>query len=229
VWRKNAELVLHEEHFDDDNFLTSVGYMTLLESPNDSYQLKRLPFRTYKIHNSNLDFVNEDVFSFWKKIGTLMWHLCLDMCTFKTSEDFRKIVFELTPNLESLELYANRFTEDRPSDKAIRLDPTRKEHLKPINIQKNLKKFHADLETAYDDDDDDNSTDFDSDYILPTTWMELFVHFPKIDGISLQSITNEDGESIEELVEFLKSMEIIRDNVGSEYFAKLKLLDVFEA
>jgi len=228
IWRKNAKLKIFEEDVDEDNdgVLTDAGYMTLLQSPEDRYQLKKQPFRKYIITDWDLNFdQDEEKLGFWTKVGPLMRHLCLDSCTFERVEDFRKILFELTPNLESLELNQNKFKCDRPIQKASRLDPTRKEHLKPENVQKNLKKFKARLELEEVDYDDD-AIDWD---VLPITWIELFAHFPNIERMLLMDLENEEGSASDELVECVKSMEITRDNLGSEYFAKLKELDIFRA
>jgi len=207
--------------------------MTLLDSPEDSHRLKKFPFRKYKIQHWDLNLEDEVLLQFWTKVGPLMRHLSLDSCTFEGVDDFKKIVFELTPNLDSLRLYENKFFGERPSGKVIRLDPTKRMHLKPESVQANMKKLHVQLEPlAYSDDDDEENygmNDNYSNYILPTTWMELLAHFPNIEEMRLQSLTNESGEASQELVECVKSMEIIRDNLGSEYFAKLQQLGVAEA
>jgi len=55
--------------------------------------------------------------------------------------------------------------------------------------------------------------------------MELFAHFPNLEKMTLTGLVNEDEDSMEELEECLKSMEI-RDNFGPEYFVNLKHLDI---
>jgi len=230
IWRKNVELQILEFKADEKRrkyyVLTGVGYMALLQSPKDSYQLKKFPFRTYKIQNWHLNLENEEMLAFWATVGPLIRHFFLVQCTFERVEDFRKIVFKLTPNLESLELNQNKFKCDRAREKTIRLDPSRKEHLKPKNVQKNLKKFDALLQRGEVNDDADADDDEASWYALPTTWIEFFAHFPNIDKIYLEQLANEDGDLVEELVEFFKSMEIVRNNLGFEYFAELKQLNI---
>jgi len=225
IWRKNVELDFNPDGYDEDDdsdedydadeaedgVLTGVGYMALLQSPEDSYQLKNHPFRKYKIQHWDLNLEDEEMLAFWTKVGPLMRHLSLHLCTFERVEDFRKILFELTPNLESLEFHGNKFPFDRPTEKAMRLDPTRKEHLKPENVLKSMKKLQVRWQPYFEYDHLD---------ALPTTWIEFFVHFPNIEKIYVEHLADE------ELVECVQSMEIVRENLGSEYFAKLMQLDI---
>jgi len=209
--------------------LTGVDYMTLLQSPEDPYQLKKHPFRKFRIQDWDLNQDNnEEMLTFWTQVGPTMTHLSLDRCTFERAEDFQQILFELTPSLESLVLYQSKFKFDRPSQQAIRLDPTRKEHLKPENAQKNMKNLFVRLQPQDDDDDyDDDAAACWS--ILPITWIELFAHFPNIEQVMLTDLTNEEGRATDELVECVHSMEIIRDTLGSGYFANLKELYIHDA
>jgi len=226
IWRKNVELPLVDFKGDYDDFLNADGFMALFESPEDIYQLKKHPFRALKISHWLLNFdENEEMLTFWTKVGPLLTHLQLNQCAFERVEDFRKILFQLTPNLESLDLHENNFVCLRPSKKAARLDPTRKKHLKPKNVQKNLKKLQVELRLN-DDAEEDNDDNY---YVLPVTWIELFAHFPNIEHVMLESLNNKHGAASEELVECVNSMQIVRDNLGSEYFANLREFQIDRA
>jgi len=224
LWRKKARIIITGRKGDESGILTRAAYMTLLRSRKDTYQLKKYPFRDYTIQYWDLNLENRQMLAFWEKVGPLMTDLSLDECEFGRVDDFKKILFELTPNLERLWFSYNMFKCKRPSDKAIRMDPTRKEHLKPADVQKNLKSLHGFFELeddVYDDEVEDKHWD-----ILPITWIEFFLHFPNLKAICMESLVGDSRDPNEELMECVKSLEIIRNKLGSEYFANLKKLNL---
>jgi len=217
IWRKNATIkITGESH--DDNAILFDEYMTLLQSEEDLHQLRRHPFKKYLISYWEMGLEEQEKLAFWQEGGPSMIHLKLKYCDFKTAGDLRKVLFELTPNLHSANLHENFFTRDRPNDKAVRLDPTRKEHLKPDNVQKNLRTMS---QNWIDNDEIGEYWD-----MLGITWMELFAHFPNIEQMKLGNIRSTANDPLEELAECVKSMEIIRENLGPEYFTNFKQLDL---
>jgi len=219
IWRKNAQNTVHDfNRVETRNAIRFNAYMDLLRSckaeedpKKDIYQLGKRPFRKFKIQQWRLKLKGRGRMAFWGKVGPKMKNLLIQVCDFEEADDFKRLVFELTPNFECLNLYLNSFLSDRPDDKEIRLDPTRKDHLKPENVQKNLKtlEFHG---GRYG--------------ILPISWIQLFAHFPNLEKMTLTGLVNEDQDSIEELEECLNSMEIVRDNLGPEYFVNLMHLSI---
>jgi len=222
LWRKNAEIIITDNPEADERGVLSLdAFVTLLRPKNDIYKLRTQPFQKYMIKYWDLNFEDEQMVTFWNIIAPFITQLCLYRCDFKRVEDFKKVFFTLTPNLEAIYFDQSRFKSERPSDKALRFDLTRKEHLKPQNVQSKLKTFYADflLEGEY----------FDEKWtVLPTTWIEFFVHFPNIKELTLKGISEDENGLMEELLECVKSIELIRDNLGSEYFGDLQLLDIID-
>jgi len=139
IWRKNARITVHNFNRDETrNAIRFNAYMDLLRSceaeegpKKDIYQLGKHPFRKFKILHWTMKLEDHGRLAFSEKVGPEMKNLLIDLCDFEETDDFKRLVFELTPNLECLNLYLNSFLSDRPANKAIRLDPTRKDHLKP--------------------------------------------------------------------------------------------------
>ncbi|CAL8136275.1 unnamed protein product [Orchesella dallaii] len=233
IWRKNAQIfVTDAKKMNANNHIHYNKYICLFDSKYDLYQLRKHPFRKFAIKHWDLRFdgrKNSGRLKFWEKIGPLMTSLYMEECDIYRLEDFRKVLFEITPNLESLFLIKNIYRIDRPDESEVRLDPNRDEHRKPEFIQKNLTTleiclevgdlFHFSMEELVNDDYIWNVEE------LPITWMELLIHFPMIQNMWLSWLSEYDGWDA--LEECLVSMQLIRDALDEpQYFSSLTHLNM---
>ncbi|CAL8136277.1 unnamed protein product [Orchesella dallaii] len=245
IWRQNTELLVTAIKR-PKNATTAVGiyhddYLKLLESRKDPYQLRKYPYHHYKVQRWELQLKSKGRGHryrrqqiFWEKVGPLMTHLVIDECTFFKADDFRNVIFNWTPSLQSLTLYKNAFKCDRPSDAVARLDPTIKEHQKPTNVQKNLTRFQIDcvIGSYFSSNQDIQVLHRSYPYFWafwsepPVTWMEIFLHFPNITRMRIDNISQKYGDTPAEFLELLKSIEKIRNEVDPECLSNLIELDI---
>ncbi|CAL8145686.1 unnamed protein product [Orchesella dallaii] len=209
TWRKNAWLPVttcrqHNGVFVED-------YLRLLKSPEHRYSA--VPFRKYiishwcgVIHHYQYPGEKPERLLFWETVGPLMTHLNIKSTHFYSRYYLHKILFEFTPNIESLALSNNYYLTYKCARKGlvpVLLDPDLENRISIIKANTNLTEFKFHLGHGQ---------------IFPLTWVEIF-----------ELIEKYPKEPTWNLIFLLKTIEICRTGWGPDFFRKvveLRLLNM---
>jgi len=173
IWRKNVWVkVLDEETSCNEDGVYVGEYLKLLEeSQAKENMLKLEQHKKFIINNWSVRLRGRkhvEKLKFWKKVGPMMSHLRVQHSVIYELEDFRKMIFKLTKNLQFLALKENAYKPQLAI--SGREDFSRPEHCEPKEPQRNLKELHI----VFDIPGNRN------EHKLPISWIELMVNFPNI-------------------------------------------------
>ncbi|CAL8136280.1 unnamed protein product [Orchesella dallaii] len=234
IWRKTAPVFISGADDFIRNKLNGIHYkkyVDLFKSENDTFQLRRYPFCKFVVINWNLQFsgwMGSERLKFWKTLGPLMRELAIESCIFSRVKDFRKVLFRLTPNLESLFLNRSVYHCYSSGDESENgMNSYEKKQIKPKYVQKNLTKLEICLEDTNNSPEDASDYEFfDCVERLPITWKELLISFPNIETLKLSHLS--DLEALEDLGECFEAMELTRVCVDPLYFSSLTELNIID-
>ncbi|CAL8071124.1 unnamed protein product [Orchesella dallaii] len=192
TWRKKTWLSVTARSYDDG--IPVADYLQHLKSQD--HRLVNVPFRKYIIcmwHNAFHDFegkLEPEKLEFWKTVGQHITHLCIDFCSFHTTTNLRKILFEFTPNLQSLILSKNSYLDYGYNGQLQNLEEEQEEV--SLNVNSHLTELKI-LETYGD---------------FPISWTDIIRSFPSIK--SLQVIELDPTKGTRSLITLLKTVELLR-------------------
>ncbi|CAL8148678.1 unnamed protein product [Orchesella dallaii] len=210
TWRKKGWISIttchqhHGVHVED--------FLQLLKSPEHRFAAR--PFHKYiinqwrgAIHDKDGESENPAILQFWKAVGPLMTHLNLKSSHFYFNDNFRKVIFELTPNLKSLAVGEIVYIRRDDLFHVYDFDPQQKglkvcQHLTELKV--NLVEFES----------------------CPMMWKELLWHFPNME--IFEATRRAPGPFHWFLCELLEIFEHLRNTVGSHYFKNLSELHLLQ-
>jgi len=182
-WRKTVWLTIAEtdegaSDGSDRHSIKLANYLSLLHhrATNNVYQLKKYPYRRHIIKNMLIRFGTGGKLNLFKKIGSSTTHLRIEGCTFNCTDDFRKAVFHLMPNLAYLALCQNVYQENRLPEELALLNRYLPQHLKPEKVQHNLVELHV----KHQKFSRRHRIVMGDKQKLPIGWMELLVCCPNL-------------------------------------------------
>ncbi|CAL8071134.1 unnamed protein product [Orchesella dallaii] len=194
TWRKKAWLSVAS--CSDDDGIPVAEHLQHLKSQD--HRLANVPFRKYIIcmwHGAFHDYEGTkpepERLEFWKTVGQQMTHLCIDFSKFYTTTNLRKILFEFTPNLQSLILSKNKYPIDGYNGQLQNLEEEEQEQV-PLNVNSHLTEFK--LLESYGD--------------FPISWTDIIRCFPNIK--SLQAVERDPTKGTMSLITLLKTVEFLR-------------------
>ncbi|CAL8148696.1 unnamed protein product [Orchesella dallaii] len=209
TWRKNAWLPVtttrkqHGVYFED--------YLQLLNSQEQ--RLTAVPFRKYKIRSWD-GFIHRkgekklERLEFWKTVGPLMTHLHLKSNHFYFNDDFRQVIYRLTPNLKSLVLGKNEYY--RPDRRVYVIDDFEPQEM-GLKVCQHLTELKVNL------------VEFEN---FPNLCIELPWHFPNIEIFeATQKVPSCATENLCGLFGFVDELRNTESSHCFKNLSELRLLD----
>ncbi|CAL8135851.1 unnamed protein product [Orchesella dallaii] len=223
IVHKNAWLNLNakaETLFHDDGSV--LLHIPLLKCLKQSHKLTpllkgTLRFKKYLISNHLLWNMHERHFriNFWNKFGPLMTHLDISEA-FIAPKDLRKIILELTPNLQVF-IFKQNFLGNTPISSIASNVLVWDERYRPQQSTINKNFTHL---TIMDIDIEHRG--------LPFKWIDIICHFPNLKNLKLSLESINKRPALRSFEEFLQAVILVRQNCGQHYLAKLQHLDIME-
>ncbi|CAL8135865.1 unnamed protein product [Orchesella dallaii] len=157
-----------------------------------------------------------DVNSLWQTCGPLMTHLDISD-SYINSNDFRRIIFEFTPNLQVFIFKKCNFRADASTSAIAPRGLVWDDRFRPqqSTINKNLTHL-----TIMCDDTLDHG--------FPINWIEFACYFPNLKNMKLGLHAWRNKVAIRSLEKFLRAVILVRQNCGQHYLAQLEHLDILE-
>ncbi|CAL8134392.1 unnamed protein product [Orchesella dallaii] len=200
-------------------------YFKILDSPGDPFQLNKLPLRKFNIHEWSLDLMgreNKQRLQFWNRVGGSMTHLSCSNSLSNNKEDLARILFELTPNLEYLQLKRNSYKHLELH--ALRSGRLFRKWRYPYILNESgsnypIKEKLTELEVSFNLDRMSEKLSF--------TWNEFLVHFPNVERLKLQNFCPSYPTLAHlEFENVIATIARLRQESGAHYFSHLMELDI---
>ncbi|CAL8146958.1 unnamed protein product [Orchesella dallaii] len=171
-------------------------FLEWVNLPNDPFLLQKYPFQKYNVSNWRLRLNNNPgLHQFWEDFGPLMKDLKIENCRLYGVTDTERILFDLTPNLESLTLNWNWYHQLSRAEREA--EPKRGEVVVPnLNLKKliiSLKEELIFVEPEYPEYES-SRRGRSNDEFLPISWTNILKTFPNLKGLQLEHIDSDQNE-----------------------------------
>ncbi|ODM98766.1 hypothetical protein Ocin01_07913 [Orchesella cincta] len=203
-FRETHKIVMKKKRIDK--------YVEWVDLPNDPYGFEKHPFSKYKVekdtHRPGFKRGVVTIQEFWTKFGGRMKQLEIKREWFDGSETFRRILFELTPNLEVLSLCENGYEhcldDEIHNEFFFNLgNVLPRPNLKSLKVT--LLDGHSETGLAGPVGGREARDAISLEEYLPLSWMRVLAHFPFLKELLLEQVdldpleVNYDSPEYEEL------------------------------